>query len=141
DFAFVEPYYTFAVADEQYIVIFGVMLLTALVISTLTDRMRQQSELARQAWERVETEFLRNTLLSGVSHDLRTPLSAITGAATTLRDSDSTLSPTTRGELIDIVCAESDRMDRLINNLLDMTRLEASGLNLKREWLPLQEIV
>src|SRR5205814_1403704 len=133
DFAFVEPYYTFAVADEQYIVIFAVMLLTALVISTLTDRMRQQSELARQAWERVETEFLRNTLLSGVSHELRTPLAAITGAASSLVETGSGLSPNARGDLLEIICSESDRMERLVTNLLDMTRLESGALVVKKE--------
>ena len=78
DFAFVEPRGTFAVADEQYIVIFAVMLLTALVISTLTDRMRKQSELARQAWERVETggQFidLRPISFSGAQEAGASPL-------------------------------------------------------------------
>jgi K+-sensing histidine kinase KdpD len=141
DFVFVEPYYTFAVADEQYIVTFAVMLLTALVIGTLTHRMRQQSELARQAWERVETEFLRNTLLSGVSHDLRTPLAAITGAAGALTQSGDGLDPATRGEMLHMIASEADRMERLITNLLDMTRLESGGLVLKKEWQHLQEVV
>ena len=84
DFCFVPPYLTFGVADSQYLWTFAVMLITALVISTLTHRARAQAKAAREAWERAEAEFLRNTLLSGVSHDLRTPLSAITGAASTL---------------------------------------------------------
>jgi two-component system sensor histidine kinase KdpD len=142
DFAFVEPYYTFAVADRQYVVTFAVMLLTALVISTLTHRARQQSELARQAWERTETEFLRNTLLSGVSHELRTPLSAIAGAASGLCEhDDGSLSPETRAELLDIIRTEADRMERLVGNLLDMTRLESGGLVVKKEWVPLAEVV
>lgn len=141
DFVFVKPYYTFAVDDPQYIVTFAVMLLTAIVISTLTHRARQQSELARQAWERVETEFLRNTLLSGVSHDLRTPLAAIAGAASSLRDSNGALQPDARAALLDMICSETDRMDRLIHNLLDMTRLEAGGLELKKEWVPVGEII
>jgi K+-sensing histidine kinase KdpD len=141
DFAFVEPYYTFAVADRQYIVTFAVMLLTALVISTLTHRMRLQAELARQAWERVEAEFLRNTLLSGVSHELRTPLAAITGAASTLIETDNALNKETRQDLLETIYSESERMERLINNLLDMTRMESGGMVLKREWLPVQELV
>jgi len=141
DFVFVEPFYTFAVADQQYLFTFAVMLLTALVISTLTHRARQQSELARQAWERVETEFLRNTLLSGVSHELRTPLAAIAGAASSLAQTNSALNQQTRDDLLQIICSESDRMERLVNNLLDMTRLEAGGLVVKREWLPLQEVI
>lgn len=96
---------------------------------------------ARTAWERVEAEFLRNTLLSGVSHELRTPLATITGVATGLADPESQMSSATRSELLNTLIAEAERMDRLINNLLDMTRLEAGGLSLKREWVPLQEII
>jgi two-component system sensor histidine kinase KdpD len=141
DFVFVQPYYTFAVADRQYIFTFGVMLLTALVISTLTHRVRQQSALAKQAWERVETEFLRNTLLSGVSHELRTPLSAISGAASGLSETGASLSPQTRAELLEIIRSEADRMERLIVNLLDMTRLESGGLVVKKEPVPLEELI
>jgi two-component system sensor histidine kinase KdpD len=141
DFVFVEPFYTFAVADQQYVLTFAVMLLTALVISTLTDRMRRQSELARQAWERVEAEFLRNTLLSGVSHDLRTPLAAITGAAGALRHAGDRIDPGTRAELLESIASESMRMERLVSNLLEMTRLESGGLVLRREWQPFEEVV
>jgi two-component system, OmpR family, sensor histidine kinase KdpD len=122
-------------------VIFAAMLVTALVISTTTHRMRTQTEVARQVWERVEAEFLRNTLLSGVSHELRTPLAAITGAASSLLETGKSLSPETQTDLLQTICSESDRMERLITNLLDMTRMEAGGLVVKKEWLPLQEVV
>jgi two-component system sensor histidine kinase KdpD len=96
---------------------------------------------ARRAWERVEAEFLRNTLLSGVSHELRTPLAAITGAASTLIETGQQLSAQARADMLDTIYAESERMERLITNLLDMTRLESGGLVVKKEWLPLQEVV
>jgi two-component system sensor histidine kinase KdpD len=141
DFTFVLPYYRFTVHDPQYLVTFAVMLTTALLISELTHRMRAQSEAAKVAWQRVETEFLRNTLLSGVSHELRTPLAAITGAASTLVETGDDLSPDARREMLDTVCSEAERMERLINNLLDMTRLESKGLVVKKEWQPLQEVI
>ncbi len=141
DVMFVPPYYRLRVEDEQYIITFAAMLVTALVISQLTHRVRVQSEQARQAWERVEAEFLRNTLLSGVSHELRTPLSAIAGAASSLLETGGTLTADTRAELLETICSESDRMERLINNLLDMTRMEAGGMVVKKEWLPLQEVI
>ena len=99
------------------------------------------TEQARQAWGRVETEFLRNTLLSGVSHDLRTPLAAITGATSTLIESGNNLSPSARSEMLDDIYAGAERMERLINNLLDMTRLESGGLIAKKEWQSVQEVV
>jgi two-component system sensor histidine kinase KdpD len=95
---------------------------------------------SRQAWERVEAEFLRNTLLSGVSHDLRTPLAAITGAASSLAESDG-LGDDVRKELAGDIVAESERMERLITNLLDMTRLESGGFTLRKEWQPINEII
>jgi two-component system, OmpR family, sensor histidine kinase KdpD len=98
------------------------------------------AEESREAWERVEAEFLRNTLLSGVSHDLRTPLAAITGSASSLAETD-TLSDDTRRELARDIVGESERMERLITNLLDMTRLESSAFSLTKEWHALDEIV
>jgi two-component system sensor histidine kinase KdpD len=95
----------------------------------------------RAAWERVEAEFLRNTLLSSVSHDLRTPLAAISGAAGTLLQADGSLDTVTRRDLTETVLDESRRMERLVSNLLDMTRLESGGLQLKREWQPVAEVV
>ena len=141
DFCFVPPYLRFEFYDRQYLVTFAVMLLTALVIGTLTHRVRTHSEAARQAWERVEAEFLRNTLLSGVSHELRTPLAAITGAVTSIIETGDRLAPGTRAEMLGTIQAEAERMERLITNLLDMTRLESGGLRLKKEWQPLQEVV
>jgi two-component system sensor histidine kinase KdpD len=104
------------------------------------ERVRLAEE-ARAAWERVEAEFLRNTLLTGVSHELRTPLASITGAASALVDASPNLSAEARARLLETVLAESERMERLITNLLDMTRLEAGGLAIKREWVPIQEVI
>jgi two-component system sensor histidine kinase KdpD len=98
------------------------------------------AEEAKAAWERVEAEFVRNTLLSGVSHDLRTPLAAITGAVSSLTETGDRLPPPARAEMLETIYDEAGRMERLINNLLDMTRLEAGGLVLRREWHPLQEV-
>jgi len=141
DFCFVPPYLTFVVADSQYLWTFAVMLITALVISTLTHRARIQAQAAREAWERAEAEFLRNTLLSGVSHDLRTPLSAITGAASTLTEAGENLPAADRAAMLETISSEADRMERLINNLLEMTRLESGTVAFKKEWQPLAEVV
>lgn len=96
---------------------------------------------AKAAALRAKTEEMRSSLLSAVSHDLRTPLGAITGAATTLREGVGNMDPRQRTELLDTVCEEAERMDRLVRNLLDMTQLESGTLQLKREWVPLEEIV
>ncbi|MFT3787244.1 MAG: sensor histidine kinase KdpD [Tepidisphaeraceae bacterium] len=96
---------------------------------------------ARAAWERVEAEFLRNTLLSGVSHELRTPLAGITGAATALAEAGGPLSNEARTAMLATLVEEAGRMERLINNLLDMTRMESGGLTLHKEWTPIEEVI
>ncbi len=88
----------------------------------------------------METEEMRSSLLSAVSHDLRTPLASITGAATTLRSQSDKLTPEVRDELLESIAEEALRLSRLVGNLLDMTRLE-SGVELRRDLYPLEEIV
>ncbi|MCC6337616.1 MAG: sensor histidine kinase KdpD [Myxococcales bacterium] len=98
------------------------------------------AEEARAAALRARTEELRSSLLSGVSHDLRTPLAVVTGAATALRD-DAALDPSTRAQLLGTICDEAERLERLVRNLLEMTRLQAGALTVKREWVPPEELV
>ncbi|HEV8673540.1 MAG TPA: DUF4118 domain-containing protein [Methylomirabilota bacterium] len=99
------------------------------------------AEQAEQAQLRVESERLRSTLLSSVSHDLRTPLATITGAASSLLDGADQLDAPARRELLQAIHEEADRLNRLVNNLLDMTRLESGALQVRKEWHPLEEIV
>jgi two-component system sensor histidine kinase KdpD len=104
----------------------------------------ERAELAEEterARHEIETEQLRSSLLSSVSHDLRTPLAVITGAAGTLLEKPEALSAPTRRELVQTILEESERLSRLIRNLLDMTRLESGAIHLKKEWLPLDELV
>lgn len=103
------------------------------------ERIRLAEE-ARRSQVRANTEAMRSSLLSAVSHDLRTPLASITGAATSLRD-DAQLPESTRGELVASICDEAERLERLVANLLDMTRLESGALVLKKDWVPVEEVV
>ncbi|MEZ4279024.1 MAG: sensor histidine kinase KdpD [Myxococcota bacterium] len=98
------------------------------------------AEQASSALLKARTETMRSALLAAVSHDLRTPLAAITGAATALRS----LAPSDGGahdELVETVCDGAERLERLVTNLLSMTRLEAGDVTLRRDWVPLEEIV
>lgn len=103
------------------------------------ERARLGAEAERARLE-AETERLRNTLLSSVSHDLRTPLAAITGAASSLRENPA-LDPLAREELLGTVEDEARRLNRLVGNLLDMSRLESGRLELDRQWQSLEEVV
>lgn len=98
------------------------------------------AEEAQQALLKAETETLRNTMLSSVSHDLRTPLAAITGAATTLLQQNVALDEAGRRELLQTISEEADHLNKIIRNVLDMTRLEAHAITIKKEWQSLEEI-
>jgi two-component system sensor histidine kinase KdpD len=99
-------------------------------------RLTRAAEAARLDAER---ERLRGTLLRSVSHDLRTPLAAITGAASTLLEDRVT--DASRTELQRTILEESQRLNRLIGNLLEMTRLESGEIDLRREWHSLEEVL
>ncbi len=104
------------------------------------ERARLADE-AQQARLQIETEQLRNSLLSSVSHDLRTPLAAITGAASSLMDDEKALEPATLREMAQTIYEEAERLNRLVRNLLDMTRLESGALQVKKELQPLEEVI
>jgi two-component system, OmpR family, sensor histidine kinase KdpD len=107
--------------------------------ATAIERTRSLNT-AEAARIQVKTEQMRSSLLSAVSHDLRTPLASIAGAASTLRSQGDRLPPGTREELLESIAEETERLGRLVSNLLDMTRLE-SGVELRRDLYPLEEIV
>jgi two-component system sensor histidine kinase KdpD len=96
---------------------------------------------AQRAQVRAETEQMRSSLLSSVSHDLRTPLAAITGATSGLRESGDLLDAATSAELIQTAYDEAERLNRLVGNLLDMTRIESGGVRAHKEWQPLEEVI
>jgi two-component system sensor histidine kinase KdpD len=89
----------------------------------------------------IEAEQLRSTLLSSVSHDLRTPLAVMKGAASTLVDDEDSLAPATRRDLAQTLLEESERLERLVRNLLDMTRLESGAVRVNKEWQSVEETV
>jgi two-component system sensor histidine kinase KdpD len=101
----------------------------------------QLAEEGRRASLRIETEQLRNALLSSVSHDLRTPLGVVTGATSALLDDEAPLEDGARRELLETVHEEALRLNRLVKNLLDMTRLEAGALKVQKDLQPLEEVV
>lgn len=103
----------------------------------------ERDRLARQAAEsrvQVEAEKLRNTLLSGISHDLRTPLASIKGA-TTLLQSSPHLDPGVRLDLLRSVQEEAEYINRMVTNLLNLTRLESGHVAIHQELQPLEEVV
>ncbi len=98
-------------------------------------------EQARQAEVLEITDKLQTALLNSISHDLRTPLVSITGALSSLADEQIILDANARRSLIETAVEEADRLNRLVGNLLDMTRLESGAMRFKKESLDIQDVV
>lgn len=111
---------------------------TQIALALERDRLTEESQEARV---QMETEKLRSSLLSAVSHDLRTPLAAIAGAGSSLAESFNSLDSATRQELLETICEESERLTRLVENLLNMTRLSGGKIEIDKQWHPVDEVV
>ena len=108
---------------------------TALAI----ERARLTEEMGKTQLQ-IEAERMRSSLLSSVSHDIRTPLASIVGATTGLLRQKETLDAHTF-ELAQIAHQESERLSRWVRNLLQLTRLESGSVQVEKEWQPLEEVV
>jgi len=97
-------------------------------------------DIAQKTTVQMESERLRNSLLSAISHDLRTPLASLVGLADTLQMTQ----PTPTGQQLEVIQSmrnSATRMNALVANLLDMARLESGAVQLNRQWQPLEEVV
>ncbi|HMD67996.1 MAG TPA: ATP-binding protein, partial [Chitinivibrionales bacterium] len=88
-----------------------------------------------------ESERLNKTLLNSISHELRTPLSEITGASSGLLEAEVAEDPKARTILVGDIKAASSRLNRLVENLLDMTRIESGGLKITKDWCDVRDII
>lgn len=138
---FAPPIFQLAISDLTHLVTFLVLLGIAVVVSELARRVRVQARESEQRRAEVERERMRNTLLSSVSHDLRTPLASIIGAASSLATQGDSLPPGTRGELVSSILREAERLNRHIRGLLDMTRLESGPVVLQRDWEAVEDLL
>jgi two-component system sensor histidine kinase KdpD len=99
------------------------------------------AQVAQQAEVNVETERMRNALLSAVSHDLRTPLATIQGALSGVLERGDRLPAEQQKELLETARSEADRLNRLVHNLLDLTRVQSGDMKLNYDWHPPEEII
>jgi two-component system sensor histidine kinase KdpD len=117
-------------------------LLEAFVTQAAVAMERVQLAVAAQAADvEIESERMRNVLLSSISHDFRTPLATIVGSASTLLDSRMEIDPERRRGMLRGLLDEALRMNQLVGNLLDLMRLSSGPIALKRDWVPIEEIV
>jgi len=141
DYFFLLPRFNFRVGNTEDKIMLSMYFLIALINAVLTTKIRQIEKLARQKEERLETVRLYNTLLNSLSHEFRTPLSTIIAASDNLMMVPSHLNEEMKGSLVTEISIASLRLNRQVENLLNMSRLESGFLEIKKNWCNLTELV
>lgn len=141
NFFFIPPRYTFHVGATDDVILFVMYFIIALVNGVLTYKIRQVEKVAREKEEKAHTVRLYNTLLNSLSHELRTPIATIVGATDTLLAPGQHLSAQNRGELLGEIAKASFRLNQQVENLLNMSRLEAGFLQPRMDWVDVSEVV
>jgi two-component system sensor histidine kinase KdpD len=116
-------------------------LIIALVSAVLTYKIREAENKARDKEEKEKTIQLYDTLLNSLSHELRTPIATIIGAIDTLKEHKNKLSENNQTELLEEIDKASIRLNRHVENLLNMSRLETGTLKTKLDWCDLNELI
>lgn len=123
NFAFTYPYQKLDFSIYGYPLTFFTMLMVSIVVSTLVTHIKQQDEMRVEA----EKEKVRATLLRAISHDLRTPLTTISGSIATVLDSGDTLSHDESRKLLSDAKSDAEWLHRMVENLLSVTRISKDG--------------
>ncbi len=138
---FIEPILHYKINSAESALLFFIYLLVALVNAVLTNRLRKQETKLRDKEEKEHTIKLYNTLLSSLSHELKTPISTIIGVVDILKENDNLLTAEERADLLAEVDIAGTRLNAQVENLLNMSRLETGNLKLKKDWCDVSELV
>ena len=162
NFFFLPPFGTFNIAATDNWIALAAFLVTAVTAGHLSARAKRRAEEAelgkreierlyaelQDAFERAshaealrQSEKLKSALLDAVTHDLRTPLTSIKASITTLLEAPGALDAESKVEMMEVIDEESDRLSRFINGLIELARIEAGELQLRRRWGAVEEII
>ena len=137
NWAFTYPYWAFDLISPECISSAVVMLIVAIMTGTLTTRLKQQEKLKADA----EMERMRGNLLRAVSHDLRTPLTSIYGACSAIMENFDEIPREKQRKLLEDVCSDAQWLNRMVENLLSVTRVDAETVRLSKNSIVLDELI
>ena len=137
NFAFRSPYFAFNFTLPENLFSGMVMLVVSIMTSTLTTRIKRQEQLRVES----ETEKMRANLLRAVSHDLRTPLTSIYGACSTVIENYDSLEKEQKLKLLGEVCADAQWLNRMVENLLSVTRIDSERVAVQKTPTVLEELI
>lgn len=141
NFFFIPPTLTFHSGTPEDALMFLMYFVVALINAVLTFKIRESERKTRNQEEREKSIKLLNTLLNSLSHELRTPIATIIGAIDTIKDKETNLSEENKNELYSEIETASFRLNRQVENLLSMSRLEAGILKPNFDWVDVNEVI
>lgn len=145
DYYFISPIHTFRIAVANDVIAFLAFLIVAVTVASVVEysgkQFRRATRAAAEAAQLEAADRMRTALLNAVSHDLRAPLAAALASVDTLRDPRFELSEDERGELLGAAHTSLGRLSRLVEDLLDMSRLQSGALKPRLEAVSVDEVI
>lgn len=141
DFFFIPPFFTFQVGATEDLLMLLMYLVIAMVNAALTYKIRRAEKLSIQREEKENTIKLYNTMLNSLSHELRTPIATIVAATDNLQSEELHLTKAQNDELVSEIAKASFRLNRQVENLLNMSRLESGFIKPKNDWCDVGEVI
>ncbi|HEV8283610.1 MAG TPA: ATP-binding protein [Chitinophagaceae bacterium] len=140
DFFFIPPRFTIHINTTEDTILLIMYFVIAMISGVLTYKIRQVEKISRLREERANSVKLYNTILNSLSHELRTPIAAIIGAADNLQ-ANNKLTKENREQLINEISKASLRLNQQVENLLNISRLESGHIRPKNDWCDIVELV
>lgn len=137
NYAFTYPYYSFDFMLRMNLISGFVMILIAILTSTLTTKLKEHEKIKMES----EKEYLRANLLRAISHDLRTPLTTVYGASTTLLDNSEQLSEEQKRQMLLSIKEDSEWLIQMVENLLSITRIDGGNVKITKIPTVLEELI
>lgn len=141
DYFFIPPHFTLQVASTEDMILLSMYFVIAMLSAVLTYKLRQIEKEARLKEEKAGAVKLYNTLFNSLSHELRTPIATIIGATDNLQNNSGKLTTTHRYELVEEISRAALRLNRQVDNLLNMSRLESGFVQPRKDWCDINEMV
>jgi len=141
DFFFIPPHFTLHITNSEDALLLLMYFVIALTSGILTSKVRELEKQEFLKEERNHTLRLYKTLFDSISHELRTPIATIVGASDNLLQHDVKIAEKDKLELVDQISVAAFRLNRLIDNLLNMQRVESGMLEIKPDWCEVNELI
>lgn len=141
NYCFIPPIFTLDISNAEDLLMFLSYFFVALLNAVLTYKIKQAEKNVRDKEDKEKAILLYNTLLNSLSHELRTPIATIMGTVDTLKDNNDKLDNSQKLDLLNDIDIASIRLNRQVDNILNMSRLESGTLTIKPDWCDIDELV